>query len=398
MKPLYALYRFALPFLLLLFFFTSSFAQCPDGSPQGGTAFDTTIATPEGVNTMQIKFPKFNPLGGMVTCVKLCITITGVVDSVSVENNSVAGQTANVYYVRTDQITGPGLGVPLSNSINKHYGPFALGGTDGAVGSGPDFISISHDTVLNKVQICRTLSDSTTIAQFYGTDSVAYTYDISAFTNITCTGGNYNSSISTSAFANFRFEYCTCPAQVLPLNIRAFSANKLSGTKVQLVWSGYDDIYANYHYEAEVSRDSRNFTSIGAVTKNTETNDAYNMMFTAGSNAPGVYYFRIKQVYSNGYVRYSNIKQVVLESSATPKFSIYPNPSTGIVGIKFDNSIEGQFDIQIYNTLGQVIVKKEIVAAGLPYVEVAVLKTGIYWLKLTDKKSQVSSVDQLLIK
>src|SRR6185312_3706900 len=139
--------------------------------------------------------------------VKLCITITGVVDSVSVENNSVAGQTANVYYIRTDQLTGPGLGTPMTNSINKHYGAYLLSGTDGVVGSGSDFVSISHDTVLNQVQICRTLNDSALISQFYGSDSVSYTYDISAFTNISCTGGNYNSSIATSAFARFRFEY-----------------------------------------------------------------------------------------------------------------------------------------------------------------------------------------------
>ena len=60
-------------------------------------------------------------------------------------------------------------------------------------------------------------------------------------------------------------------------------------------------------------------------------------MYTAAKEESGMYYFRVKQVYSNEYVRYSNIKQLVLESSATTKFLVYPNPSTGIVGIKFDN-------------------------------------------------------------
>src|SRR5215831_1782777 len=157
-----------------------AYAQCPGGAPNGQTAYDTTIATPEGVNTLQIKFPQFNPMSGMVTCVKLCVTITGVVDSVSVENNSTSPQTANVYYNRTDQITGPGLTTPLSNSVNYHYGPYALGATNGVIGSGPDFMSIAHDTVLNAVSVCRTLSDSTVLSQFYGNDSVTYNYDITA--------------------------------------------------------------------------------------------------------------------------------------------------------------------------------------------------------------------------
>jgi hypothetical protein len=269
MKHVYSrFFSVTIPILLLISYSHLSYAQCPGGQPGGLAAFDTTIATPEGINTMQIKFPQFDPLAGMVTCVRLCVTITGIVDSVSVENNSASPQTANVYYNRTDQITGPGLISPLSNSINYHYGPYSLGATDGTAGSGPDFISISHDTVLNAVSVCRTLNDSTTLSQFYGTDSVTYTYDISAFTSITCTGGNYNSSISTSAFVRFHFEYCTCPPTVLPLNILQFSVTKLAADKAELKWSGgFDDLNSNYQYEAQVSRDGHNYISIGSISK-----------------------------------------------------------------------------------------------------------------------------------
>jgi hypothetical protein len=373
-------------------------AQCAGGGSAGQTAYDTTIATPEGINTMQISFPKFNPLNGMVTCVKLCITITGIVDSVSIENNSASPQTANVFYVRTDQITGPGLVSPLTNSINYHYGPYALAGTDGIIGSGPDFVSISHDTVLNAVSVCRTLNDSTTLAQFYGIDSVTYTYDISAFTSITCTGGNYNSSISTSAFVNFHFEYCTCPPLILPLNILDFSVTKLTADKAELKWSGFDDPFSNYRYEAEVSRDGRNFTSIGSISKNTTDNDPYRLVYRALSGGSGPYFFRIKQVYSSGYSRFSNIREVTLENSDFPKFTLYPNPSNGIVGIKFDNNYTGHFNIHIYNTQGQTMVNKDIVANESSYVQVANLGSGVYWLRLTDVKSQSSCVNQLLIK
>ena len=95
-------------------------AQCPYGFIPGSTAYDTTIATPPGINTLFVKFPQANPLDGMVTCLRLCVSITGVVDSVSVENNSASPQTADIYYIRTDQITGPGLSSPLVNSINHH--------------------------------------------------------------------------------------------------------------------------------------------------------------------------------------------------------------------------------------------------------------------------------------
>jgi hypothetical protein len=399
MKNVYS--RFFSVTTLLLFLTLCSYtgyAQCAGGGSAGQTAYDTTIATPEGATSMQIKFPKFDPQVGMVTCVRLCITITGVVDSVSVENNSASSQTANVYYIRTDQITGPGLVSPLTNSINHHYGPYSLGATDGTIGSGPDFMSISHDTVLNAVSICRTLSDSSLLTQFYGLDSVTYNYDISAFTSITCTGGNYNSSISTSAFVNFNFQYCTCPPLLLPVNIRDFGVTKLTADKAELRWWGFDDPYGDYRYEAQVSRDGHSFISIGSVEKNTANNDAYRLIYRTISGESGVYFFRIKQIYSNGYSRFSNIRQLTLENSDFPQFTLYPNPSNRIVGIKFDNIYSGQFNIQIYNTQGQMMVSRELVASGSSYMQVASLESGVYWLRFRDGKTGKSCVNQLLIK
>jgi hypothetical protein len=123
------------------------------------------------------------------------------------------------------------------------------------------------------------------------------------------------------------------------------------------------------------------------------------MQFKASNGESGMYYFRIKQIYSNGYVRYSNIKQVALENSASTKFSVYPNPSSGIVGIKFDNTLSGEFNALIYNTQGQMTVNKDIVVTqGSSYRELARLVPGVYWLRLTDKKSLESSVNQFLIK
>lgn len=398
MKPLYSRFFRVTPlFSLLLFLISNTYGQCPDGQPAGQTAFDTTIATPGGITSMQLKFPKFDPSSGMVTCVRLCVTITGVVDSVSIENNSDAPETADVWYIRTDQITGPGLSTPLSNSVNQHYGTFLLDQTDGTVGSGPDFVYIK-DTVLNAVSNCTTISDSATIVQFYGSDSVAYTYDISAFTNVSCTGGNYNSTVVTSAFVNFRFEYCTCPPVVLPSNINQFNVTKLTADKAELKWSGFDDPYANYTYEAEVSRDGHNFSSIGSFQKNTDNSDPYRLVYRAVNGEKGIHFFRIKQIYSTGQNKYSNIKQITLENSDFPKFTLYPNPSDGIVGIKFDNILNGHFNIFIYNTQGQVMVKKDIAAMETSYIEVATLQRGVYWVRLTDVKSQLSSVNQLLIK
>lgn len=391
-------------FIILLFLvFSGSLSvngQCPYGYTPGTTFYDTTIATPAGINTLEVKFPQANPYDGMVTCLRLCVSITGVVDYASVENNSASPQTADIYYIRTDQITGPGLSGPISNSINYHYGPYALGSTDGNLGSGPDFISISSDTLLNAVTVCQTINDLDSLYQFYGNDSVTYQYNITAFTNISCTGGNYNSSVATSALVRFEFEYCTCPGYVLPLNVNDFTVTKIADDKAKLQWSGFDDPENPYpyQYEVQMSRNGRQFSGIAQVASESVPNGEYEHIYAVGANGPGTYYFRIKQVYSNGYTRFSDIKQVQLKSSPKPEFKIFPNPSNGIVGIKFDNYQGSELTLEVYNSAGQKILQKQVQTSGSSYHQVATLQSGNYWLKLTDMTTQLSSVNQLFIK
>ena len=160
--------------------FNRGYSQCPNGQAPGSTAYDTTIKFGAGIVATQFKFPKFDPQTGLVTCVNLCVTIKGVIDSVALENFSSAPQTGSYSYSRRDTVSGPGIPTFLSSGTNDlNFGPFALDAFDGVLGSGPDFYSAGSDTVLTKV-LCVNISDSATIADFYGTDSVIYSYHITA--------------------------------------------------------------------------------------------------------------------------------------------------------------------------------------------------------------------------
>lgn len=400
MKKIYPKYFIggSLLFLLQFFIADETTAQCPYGIIPGSTAFDTTINTPAGINTLQIKVPQIDPFTGMITCLRVCVSITGVVDSVSVENNAASPQNADVYYIRTDQITGPGLSSPLSNSINHHYGPYVLGATNGVLGSGPDFVSISKDTLLNAVQVCQTVNRLDSLAQFYGHDSVTYTYNITAFTNVTCTGGNYNSTVATSAIVRFHFEFCRCPGYVLPLEVYQFSVNKTAPNRAKLSWNGFDDPVNSFYYEPQVSSNGRQFIAAGRVQKNNNPNDPYDFTYTTRQDENGVLYFRVKQIYTNGYSRFSEVKQIALQNSTNPKFFITPNPSDGIVGIKFDNNGGGKMKLEVFNIQGQQTVDRIIEITGSSYYQLPVLQKGMYWVKITDLSSQLSAVSQLIIK
>ena len=399
MKHVYLRFFRVTSFLLFLVLSIHlSYSQCPGGGTPGQTAFDTTIAFGSGIVSTQVKFPKFDPQTGMVTCVRLCVTLKGVIDTVALENFTNAAQTGTYTYTRKDTLRGPGIPTFLNSSTNLSFGPFPLAATDGVFGSGPDFYSNGPDTVLSRV-LCLNISDSATIASFYGVnDTVVYNYAIDADAIGFVTGGSSLAFVLSSAFVNVHFEYCTCPPLLLPFYISQFTLTKLKRDKVELRWTAYDDPFANYQYEAQMSRDGYNFTSIGMLEKVANSSEPYRLVYTANSGQSGAYFFRIKQVYSNGYSRYSNIRQATMENSDFPRFTLYPNPSNGIVGIKFDYILSGHFNIQIFNTQGKVIVKKDVVANGSSYIKLATIESGVYWLRMTDVKSQESCVTQLLIK
>ncbi|MFI5132988.1 MAG: choice-of-anchor E domain-containing protein [Chitinophagales bacterium] len=396
MKYPYSRFIIGLLFSFMLQFFNyRSHAQCPGGTIPGAVAYDTTVVTGSGNYATQFSFPKFDPQNGMVTCVKICLTITGRV-SMFLENNVNSPATYNINYKRKDTLTGPGLNTPLINQVSTNYGPYDLDASDGIPLSGPDFVNIGPDTVLNSVSICTTLTDSVDLSQFYGHDSVTYTYTINAGATVTGSG-DYLFSVATQGSVNYKLQYCYCPTAVLPLNIHDFFVTKKAPDKAELKWASFDDDAINYHYEAEVSRNGYNFLSIGSFPINHLTH-GYNLLFAPGKNDGGSYFFRIKQVYSNGYTRFSEIRLVNLESPLLPKFIIYPNPSDGIVGIKFDNISGGQLTVQIFNTQGQSVIQKEFPATGSSYWQIATLQKGKYWLRVTDVTTRLSCVNQLFIK
>ena len=141
MKRLYKIFLPVLLFsLVLLFSSQSSYAQCPDGQPEGGTAYDTTIAFGSGIVTTQVKFPKFDPQNGMVTCVRLCVTIKGIIDTIAMENYTNAPQTGSYTYTRKDTIAGPGIPTYLTSDATISSPLFPLAANNGAFFSGPDLL------------------------------------------------------------------------------------------------------------------------------------------------------------------------------------------------------------------------------------------------------------------
>ncbi len=368
-------------------------AQCANGHTPGGVAYDTTVSTGSGNYSTEFKFPKFDPQNGMVTCVRLCITITGVVNLL-LENNVTSPATYNITYTRRDTLTGPGLSSAMTNVVSQPYGPYNLAASDGVPFGGPDYIAIGPDTVLQAVTICHVLTDSVDLIEFYGLDSVTYTYKINAGAVVTGSG-DYLFSVGTTGLVNYRLEYCYCNPEVLSAGLRNFAVTKTNERTAKLSWRAEPDAM-DFYYEPQVSRDGNNFSSIGTVVKNNDNSPNYQYHYDLQTQ--GRYFFRVKQTKNDGKVYFSPTKYVDATDINPVKINVYPNPSNGIVGIKFDNNSAGKYVVLINNTQGQTVVRKEIEVSGNSYQQVAALQSGVYWVRVMDVTGRLSCVNQLFIK
>ena len=80
----------------------------------------------------------------------------------------------------------------------------------------------------------------------------------------------------------------------------------------------------------------------------------------------------------------TGIDEIALDNLA---LSIFPNPVTDKLNFQFDNTGLGNLKLTISNTLGQTVYSKENVDLKKE-LDVNFLKSGIYYLKLYDQKTQ----------
>lgn len=394
--PMKKFYTSLVPVLIALALWTQTGkAQCAGSTPGGATVYDTTVRFPSGVTHRQIKFPKFDATSGMLTCVKLIVTMTGIIDTTAFENLSDAAITVSRNYNRSDAMSGPGLTPSMTNNFNNvQY--FLLSADNGVTNAGPDFYSGSRDTIMRQ-QMAFTLTDSTLISAFYGTDSLTYNYDINVVTNVTA-GGDFYSYTRTSTYVNFRFEYCTCPLSALPVGLKNFSVTKTGAANAGLRWeaeAGSD----NYFYEIEVSRDGYRFSKDGTMSKQVNAGSpSYQYGYAVKPNEYGRYYFRIKQQWLDGYYRYSEIRPVDFANPLAASVSVYPNPSSGRAGIKFVAAKAGVYGVQVSSAAGQTVSSSQMPVAETDFKQLSALQKGTYYVKITELSTGATCVQQLVVK
>ena len=190
----------------------------------------------------------------------------------------------------------------------------------------------------------------------------------------------------------------------LPVELSSFNA-VLIGSSVLLKWRTETEVN-NFGFDVEraenINGAMQNWNKIGFVPGNGNSNSPKDYFFTDNPTIGNKYFYRLKQIDSDGQTEYSNV--ISIDLNIPNKFALeqnYPNPFNPSTIIKYHLPVDADVQLRIFDVLGREvsILVNEFQKAGtysIPF-EAEELSSGIYFCRM-NSASFNSSVKMILIK
>ena len=171
---------------------------------------------------------------------------------------------------------------------------------------------------------------------------------------------------------------------VLPVTITDFVAQK-QNSAVLLRW--YATMETNFSlYEIERSIDGSGYYKIGEVAGQNLAN--YSFKDNQLPNSSLIYY-RLKMIDIDGTFSYSKILPVRLNNDFTNAL-VYPNPTTGPLGIKLTSAIKANTSLVVTDVTGRTVLQQQINKGVVSInLEVNKLPAGRYFIRINDQQNVI---------
>ncbi|MGN6196800.1 MAG: T9SS type A sorting domain-containing protein [Ginsengibacter sp.] len=191
-------------------------------------------------------------------------------------------------------------------------------------------------------------------AQAFLVDNFLNTSTILSLADTTFVNISITSNTASSAADRFKVVFKTF--NVLPVKLMSLKATK-KDESILVEWN-VENESGMLEYRVEKSLDGNNFIIAGNVAATINGAGKYN--WTDDQPVPGNNYYRIASVSKDGQITYSSIVKVMMGNSIQT-ISVFPNPlENGIIHLQFSNQPAGTYSIRLINSIGEVILSKNI--------------------------------------
>jgi hypothetical protein len=169
----------------------------------------------------------------------------------------------------------------------------------------------------------------------------------------------------------------------LPISLIDFRG-ELKTDVVNLYWTTASESYNDY-FTVEKSANGENWEFLEKIDGAGNSSQMLNYFTVDKDPYLGVNYYRLKQTDFNGTYNYSEAVRIDLDGS---KPFVYPNPASNMINI-YKSNIQ-DYQLSMFNTLGQEIQIGSTIIDGNYTVDVSGLSKGIYVLVLSNSTEYFS--------
>jgi hypothetical protein len=184
---------------------------------------------------------------------------------------------------------------------------------------------------------------------------------------------------------------------LLARNLVSFTAGLNSKKAVDLNWT----LNTPPNFVRTVIERSKNSTQWDSLST-VNAADGIVVSYTATDAAPyaGTSYYRLKLVFNNGAVEYSDVRSVTLGSSLVNSLQIHLNPADQYTTLKITSSAATLTTIDLTDNTGRLLLRKQVsLTPGDNFVRVDDLgrfSAGLYYVAV--KNTEFNAVEKLIIK
>ena len=198
----------------------------------------------------------------------------------------------------------------------------------------------------------------------------------------------------------FRYNLNGSCSNFLPITLNNFTG-KYIGENIGLQWQAslVPGVLA-FEVERKGAGGMEVFEKIGMVSYNQNDIASQNFNFVDQHILSGINYYRLKIVYQNGTIQYSNTINF-LKNRVENSYSIYPNPATESLFIEFKLNKVNNYVITLSNMKGQVLQQINHSTALSPIATLnrkKWLSAGIYVLTILNSNSKEVVTQKVIFK
>lgn len=168
----------------------------------------------------------------------------------------------------------------------------------------------------------------------------------------------------------------------LPVDLVSFNASADNKDQVNCLWTTASETNASY-FQVEKSLDGISFLSIGTVPAHGNSTTLNQYEWNDKEPYKGISYYRLKQIDFSGKINFSKQVPVYLNNASAFDFSVFPNPVSEKLCLVMNHSTEGEFNLQIGDQWGRVLLSKAIFnTSGRIIIPLKEIPDGIYFCKV----------------